>query len=389
MPANPFKPTAGKMPPILIGRDDIVADFSEGLDNGAGAPGRLMLITGQRGYGKTVLLTELGRVAAARGWMVVSETASAGVCGRIIDALRQGGPQVSRVEVSPSVDVAGVGGLSLGSVSLERRESALTLRRAIGRRLERMKPGKGILFTIDEAQAASRADLVDMATAVQHVIRDQDMLDVPDAMKHGIAFVFAALPFVVDDLLNDEVLTFLRRCLRRNLGDVLLPDVRNAYVATVTSSGKTIDDKVAMAAAEGSGGYPYMVQLVGYYMWQSAQRRHSDAIEMGDVERASADAVRVFQDAVCAPALRGLTEAQRSFVAAMARDWPHPSMVADIAARTGKSSSWASKYRASLIGAQVIEPAGRGRVAYSIPYFGEYMNSAPAMGARSTGESTT
>lgn len=389
MPANPFKPTAGKMPPILIGRDDIVADFSEGLDNGAGAPGRLMLVTGQRGYGKTVLLTELGRVAASRGWMVVSETASAGVCGRIIDALRQGGPQVSRVEVSPSVEVPGVGGLSLGSVSLERRESALTLRLAIERRLERMKPGKGILFTIDEAQAASRADLVDMATAVQHVIRDQDMLDVTDAMKHGIAFVFAALPFVVDDLLNDEVLTFLRRCLRRNLGDVLLPDVRNAYVATVTSYGKTIDDEVAMAAAEGSGGYPYMVQLVGYYMWQSAQRRHSDAIEREDVERASADAARAFQDAVCAPALRGLTEAQRSFVAAMARDWPHPSMVADIAARTGKSASWASKYRASLIGAQVIEPAGRGRVAYSIPYFGEYMSGLSATDARWTGGGTT
>lgn len=46
MNPNPFKPTAGKRPPILIGRESVIEDFEEGLDNGAGAPGRLMLITG-------------------------------------------------------------------------------------------------------------------------------------------------------------------------------------------------------------------------------------------------------------------------------------------------------------------------------------------------------
>lgn len=44
MNPNPFKPTAGKRPPILIGRESVIEDFEEGLDNGAGAPGRLMLI---------------------------------------------------------------------------------------------------------------------------------------------------------------------------------------------------------------------------------------------------------------------------------------------------------------------------------------------------------
>ena len=65
---NPFKPTAGKMPPILIGRENVVTDFAEGLENGAGAPSRLMLVSGQRGYGKTVLLVELARVALSYRW---------------------------------------------------------------------------------------------------------------------------------------------------------------------------------------------------------------------------------------------------------------------------------------------------------------------------------
>ena len=87
MSSNPFKPTAGKMPPILIGRQDIIDDFEEALENGAGAPGRLMLIIGQRGYGKTVMLTELRRLANEAGWITLSETASEGLTARLISAL--------------------------------------------------------------------------------------------------------------------------------------------------------------------------------------------------------------------------------------------------------------------------------------------------------------
>ena len=34
MNPNPFKPTAGKRPPILIGLVAVIEDFVEGLDNG-------------------------------------------------------------------------------------------------------------------------------------------------------------------------------------------------------------------------------------------------------------------------------------------------------------------------------------------------------------------
>ena len=43
---NPFKPTAGMNPPELIGRDTVLDDFAEALENGPGAPDRLMRISG-------------------------------------------------------------------------------------------------------------------------------------------------------------------------------------------------------------------------------------------------------------------------------------------------------------------------------------------------------
>ena len=41
-----LKPTAGKNPLALIGRDSVVNEFVEGIENGFGAPGRQMRING-------------------------------------------------------------------------------------------------------------------------------------------------------------------------------------------------------------------------------------------------------------------------------------------------------------------------------------------------------
>lgn len=372
---NPFKPTAGKMPPILIGRQAIIDDFKEGLENGAGAPGRLMLITGQRGYGKTVMLTELGRVAKDAGWEVISETASEGMCDRLVSALVRPGMKLRGVNVQPSIGVSGILNASLGGASFSVDQVALTLREVVNQRLAKMPRGKGIVFTIDEAQAASMADMVALATTIQHVIRDEDMRDVSDSDKHGVAFVFAALPSLMDELLHERVLTFLRRSVQHDLGLVAYPDVRSAYIEVVREGGLAIDSEVAELAAEASDGYPYMIQLVGYYMWRAAEVRGSKEIEEADVIQGKKDALVLFDDAVCAPLFDGLTAAQKLFVKAVAKEAPQPAKVSEIANRAHRSASWVSKYRASLIKERVVESAGYGLVRLSASHLAEYVQS--------------
>lgn len=372
---NPFKPTAGKMPPILIGRQSIIDDFKEGLENGAGAPGRLMLITGQRGYGKTVMLTELGRVAKDAGWEVISETASEGMCDRLASALVRPGMKLRGANVQPSIGVSGILNASLGGASFSVDQVALTLREVVNQRLAKMPRGKGIVFTIDEAQAASMADMVALATTIQHVIRDEDMRDVSDSDKHGVAFVFAALPSLMDELLHERVLTFLRRSVQHDLGLVAYPDVRSAYIEVVREGGLAIDSEVAELAAEASDGYPYMIQLVGYYMWRAAEVRGSKEIEEADVIQGKKDALVLFDDAVCAPLFDGLTAAQKLFVKAVAKEAPQPAQVSEIANRAHRSASWVSKYRASLIKERVVESAGYGLVRLSASHLAEYVQS--------------
>ena len=190
MNPNPFKPTAGKRPPMLIGRESVIEDFEEGLDNGAGAPGRLMLITGNRGCGKTVLLRELQRLASERGWAVVSDSASLGLCDRLAEALRSNKPVVTSMEFGPS----------FGRMSVEAaRAKGETLRGLVNERLKKLGPGKGLLFAIDEAQSASIEELAALAVLYQQVLGDQDATGLPDSDQRGLALVFAGLPSMVDD----------------------------------------------------------------------------------------------------------------------------------------------------------------------------------------------
>lgn len=200
--------------------------------------------------------------------MAIADTASEGLCERLVDELDPRGMRFDGAGVKPSLGVAGLAQVSIGEAEFSTRKiGSLTLRKAIEEKLKSRKIGKGggILFTIDETQAASRDDLVAIATAVQHVIANEDQKNIPDSQKKGVAFVFAGLPSLVDELVNDRVLTFLRRSLRRDLGEVLLPDVKNAYIETVRQSGKEISEEMAQRAANLTDGYPYMVQLIGYY----------------------------------------------------------------------------------------------------------------------------
>lgn len=377
MSSNPFKPTAGKMPPILIGRQSIIDDFTDGLENGAGAPGRLMLVTGQRGYGKTVMLTEFRRIAQAHGWLTYADTASEGLCMRLVEALGSQGMHIDNASFSPSMDIAGVANVSLGQATLRASEQGpLTLRKAIENKLDsrKVKRGGGILFTVDETQASSREEIVAIATAVQHVVADQDLNDVPDDEKKGIAFAFAGLPSLVDDVVNDKVLTFLRRALRRELGDVPIPDIRNAFIETVRDSGKEISTELAMKAAMLTDGYPYMVQLVGYYMWQAAQRDGRKKILEQDVDQAKDDALLMFGDAVCAPALDGLSAPELEFVKALAGFGEGPAKIAEVAEASGRSRSWTGKYRERLVRKQILRVPARGEVEFAIPHMAEYLS---------------
>src|SRR5829696_3647171 len=81
---NPFRPTFGASPPVLAGRDEVLAGFRYALEEGAGSPGMASLYVGPRGSGKTVVLNQIEDMASQAGWSVIAENAGAGLVRRLV-----------------------------------------------------------------------------------------------------------------------------------------------------------------------------------------------------------------------------------------------------------------------------------------------------------------
>ncbi|WP_283169623.1 AAA family ATPase [Curtanaerobium respiraculi] len=350
MKQNPFKPTAGRTPPELIGREDILLEFTEGLDNGPGAPGRLMRLTGMRGMGKTAVLNELGSLAGHRGWTVIDETSTGSVSQRILQRLS---PRTSIRGTTLQPEVLGV---SLGAIEFER--TSIELRTAMEKAAK-----KGLLITLDEVQDSDSADIATLASTVQHLIRED--LD--------IAFVFAGLPSLVEGVVNSKASTFLRRAVPFNLGSLSTAEIADSFETTIADSGFHADRQIAETMAEAAQGYPFMVQLVGYYSWQAAARQAKESIGNEEIERGVRTARLRFDETVIEPALHGLPAEQMRFLIAMAQTNTSPCKTAEVAKLMGKTASQISMHRARLISAGIIDAGSWGRLHFAIPFMNEYI----------------
>ena len=355
---NPFKPTAGAEPPVLAGRDAVLSDFEIGLEEGVGAPGRLMRITGPRGSGKTVLLTELGDIARQHGWRVVDVTAA----GHLPELICRRLEKEKRADYSVELDLKVIKARAQKDDSLKTEDIYEVLERVVGKLTEK---GYGLLVTVDEIQDASIEDVREVAVAIQHLIRE----------RRNIAFVFAGLTAGVMNLLGEDGPTFLRRAYPEELDTIPVDEVEAALRATFEKSEVRIGEDELSLAAHSTAGYAYLIQLVGYYVWRAAQVRAGaelDAITMGDVEKGVVAARREFERTALETAIVHLPKTAMEYLLAMAED-KLASSTGEIANRLGVSASSLSTTRKLLVSRQVIESTARGYVGFSIPFMREYL----------------
>lgn len=348
---NPFKPTAGMNPPELIGRDEILQDFVESLDNGPGAPDRLMRISGVRGVGKTVLLNALGDAARNHGFTVVDVVANEHLCERIVASLNRHA-KVSSATIAPSVL-----GVSLGSVEVS--SSPLALGDSM---LAATKKG-GLLITVDEIQDAPIEQMRNLGNEIQLLIR----------RGANVAFAFAGLPTAIDNVVSAESLTFLQRARHVELARLDDFEVVASIEETIARRGKRVSSAVAASLTKAAAGYPFMVQLVGYYAWQRASRRGSDEISEQDAGAGVQLARKSFDSMVVAPALKYLPQKQLEYLLGMAACEGVPAQTGEVAEHMGLKASATSSYRKRLIDAGLIEFAGYGKVDFTIPYMRDYL----------------
>jgi energy-coupling factor transporter ATP-binding protein EcfA2 len=358
MPANPFTPAFGAEPRYLAGRAAIVSELMEGLENGPGDPNRSTILIGPRGSGKTALLAHVAGLALAKGWVPAQVTASPGMLDAIIEQAGENGREL--LAPAARARLTGLGAFGL-SVSVDHSEVKPTSwRLQTSRLLEAFADaGSGLLITVDEVDA-DQAELVRLAADYQHFVSE----------GRNVALLMAGLPGKVLQLLTHKSVSFLRRAFQHHLEPLSQTDARLALRVPVEESGRRIDPAALDAAAAFTGGFPFLVQMVGYQSWrQNPGRPQVTPEDVAEGIRASREAMEAM---ILDTTVREVSPGDLDFLRAMAQD-PDHSLMRDLAARLGISPASAGQRRIRLIKQGVIEEYGRGRVRFTLPLLRDYL----------------
>lgn len=387
---NPFKPGAGRVPPVLAGRDVLLSaidrTLAETLASSEG--GRPMVISGLRGVGKTVLLNEVARRATdTRRWSVVKIEASRnrsvqqGMVRQLHGALRRtvsigaavaekfknalgafrsfqvsvdpAGTYNFGFAVSPTAGVADSGDLERDLEDLL-REVGLAFRDV----------DQGLLIAIDELQEAPREDLNALNLAL-HAL-GQEPWPVP------VFFVGTGLPSL-PSVLADATSYAERLYDYRRLDLLTDEETRFALTDPTERVGVEWGEDALELAVQSIQGYPYFAQACGKHVWDA---RAVESLIDADSARAGVLQARDEVD-------QGLyqsrwdraTPKQRELMQAMALDDERPSAIQDLVVRTGKSrTSDLSVSRNELIKNGHIYAPDRGYLAFTVPGMADFIH---------------
>ena len=358
---NVFLPSFGNKPKHIIGRKTITEDFIEGLSYPTGHRNRAMILIGQRGTGKTTLLLEFAELAAEKGYVTARVAANEEMLDEIIQSVQKNG---ERFIPKPKQKVKGVSvgalGFSIGLAFSEEAEKQLGFRLKLSLLCEELeKQNKGVVILVDEVQS-NTPEMRTLATVYQHLVGEDK----------NIVIAMAGLPGSISAVLNDDILTFLNRAYKVHLEPLPYGEISIAYATEFTKQGRTIDSNALEEAVEATKGYPYLFQLIGYYI--SGFSKNVSVITLDLVTLAVNASKRDMIENIFNAALKPLSPRDKDFLAAMSKD-KEESKILDIKERMKASQSYTQKYRTRLLEAGVIESTERGKVTFAVPYLGEYL----------------
>ena len=384
METNPYSPGAGRLPVAFVGRQRELDVWSGSVRRVmVGRDARSLVLTGLRGMGKTVLLTNFAQTARDKKWMVAQVEAGAGkglrqliaerFQAQLSDIARGGAGQrtVTAIKsllsfVKPSVDpMTGSWsfGLDFSGASGGGADTGI-LEADLGRVLTDLtevakERGVGVALLVDEAQGLKKEELAAFCQIIQAAGQSQAPLLV----------ALAGLPNL--PLKLAEAKTYAERLFDyHTVGALSSQESRAALLEPAAQEHVAWTNEAADLVLEAAHGYPYFIQQFGSDTWDAA----TSSPITPDVARVGLAAGKASLDAGFYRARWDrATPAERDYLRAMAPDGDGGSTTGQIAARLGRTPSSLSPTRSNLIVKGLIFAPDQGRLAFTVPAMGEFI----------------
>jgi len=357
--ANPFNPQFGKRPEKFIGRELMINEFLQSLGD-MNDPNRTTIITGIRGSGKTAILSDIHMSLDPKTYAIIDVTAQDGMLLEILDEFIR----KSKGKSWLGRGYGGIQGFSVGamgfSIGLTKKadNEPHSFRFVLSGLLDDLKEKKiKTIFLIDEVHNGT-PEMREFAATYQHLVREE----------YDVSLLMAGLPSSVNDVLNDKILTFLRRARRVELENINIKAVEIAYEQAFSKAGRDFSGDALIESANATEGYPYLMQLIGYYLFNNGSKSIDSKLVKQMLELSKIDLFKNVHDML----FHELSEKDRDFIFAMAED-DAASDFSSIKERLGVSPGYASKYRSRLLMAGLIKAVAHGKLAFAPPYTKEYL----------------
>ncbi|MGK2959343.1 MAG: ATP-binding protein [Acidimicrobiales bacterium] len=382
--ANPFNPGAGYGPPLLVGREAQIEAMTIAVKRlSVGRFERSMILKGLRGVGKTVLLNEFGKIALSNGWVHAHLEATEdtrtphslaalvrrsllelsfqeraknraqralGVLRSFVKVHVPAGDGTLTIDFEPQPGKADSGDLDadLSGVFSELGEVAKAA-------------GTGVLFTIDEMQYLTQADLSALIVGLHRV------------SQLGLPFLVAGAGLPSLPGLASEARSYAERLFAYvDIGALSHEDALRALVDPVVEQGASWSTAAVELVVLKTEGYPYFLQEFGKQAWNVAS---GTEIGLEDVEQAMVLAVDDLDHGFFRARIDRTTDAERDYLRAMAKIGEvGPYQSGEIARVLDRTTQQSGPVRDSLIKRGLCFAPRHGALAFTVPMFASFIN---------------
>ena len=337
---NPFTLTFGKSPLEPVERpvqtNEIIDTFTAEQINQ-----QMFIITGVRGSGKTVMMTEIAQKLRKNDeWIVIELNPAIDLLKGLLSKLNSNKTCAGIIK-SAKIDLSFFGfGLEIeGTTPITDEETAIITI------LEKMKKnGKRLLITIDEVTNNEYMQI--FAGSFQIFVRQ----DLP------VFLLATGLYENIDELQNEKNLTFLYRAPKIQLKPLNNRAIMNKY--------KTIfkmDSEEAKQMAELTKGYPFAFQVLGYLTWNHE----------GDYKAVIDEYEQYLSEYVYDKIWSELSQKDRLVARGIAE--VKNGKIKDIREYLGMETNEFNPYRKRLIKKGILSGEMRGYVYFTLPLFDKYV----------------
>ena len=339
MKGNPFNLIFGKEPSQVISR---ITESTGILESFLADPPeqQIYMITGVRGCGKTVFMTEIAKELKSYDWIIVELNPSRDMMTDLAASLGSEN-HLARIFQKASIN------LSLFGIGLEVKESVpiSNIQVALTKMLESLKKhGKKVLVCIDEVTATESMKL--FSSAFQIFIRQ----DLP------LFLLMTGLYENINDLQNEKNLTFLYRAPKLELKPLNLGIIADNYQRNFN-----LDYDASEEMAKLTKGYSFAFQVLGHFTWKYE----------GDYKKALPDYRHYLEDYVYDKIWSELSSGDRKLALGVARS--EDGKAKSIKELCGMTDSEYSVYRDRLLKRGVLAKNGHGYVQFTLPLFEKYV----------------